>query len=305
MTKSTMGSDPKQGGTESKLTAQSVHFATVDFQQDFSSFRHLSLTPRFAMNKLTMPGHDFASIASHGNAILLGKPLGVTWGEMPMTVDQRYYEVATPGSLSERLMIRARDDMYSDFIRTCSPKASDTILDIGVSDVLNEGANLLERLYPHRSQITACGLGEATEFQRNFPEVNYRQIQAGAPLPFSDKCFDIATSNAVLEHVGGVEKQRQFVAELTRVSRRAFLTVPHRYFPVEHHTGIPLAHWTDHTFRLACAITGQKKWTREAELRLMTKSRLSSVVPRGLSYFIGRTGLPLGPFSSNLYLVIG
>src|SRR2546426_6399400 len=119
-----------------------------------------------------------------------------------MTVDERYYEVATPGSLSERLLIEARDRIYADFLAACSPRPSDTILDVGVSDVLNDGANMLERLYPHPSQITACGLGEAKEFQSAFAAVCYRQVAPRAPLPFAEKSFDVATSNAVLEHVG-------------------------------------------------------------------------------------------------------
>src|SRR5271165_1825453 len=104
-----------------------------------------------------------------------------------MAVDERYYEVATPNSLGARLMVRARNRIYADFLATCSPKPSDTILDVGVSDVLNDGANVLERLYPHCELITACGLGEAREFQDAFPKVRYRQIAPGAPLPFADK----------------------------------------------------------------------------------------------------------------------
>src|SRR5690242_1720565 len=78
----------------------------------------------------------------------------------PHAGDEKYYEAVPLGSWSERLMIRARDRIYADFLANCVPKPSETILDIGVSDVLNEGANLLERLYPYRGQITACGLGE-------------------------------------------------------------------------------------------------------------------------------------------------
>jgi len=221
-----------------------------------------------------------------------------------MTVDEGYYEVATPGSLSERLMIEARDRIYADFLAACTPRASDTILDIGVSDVLNDGANMLERLYPHPNQITACGLGEAKEFQSAFPAVRYRQIAPRTPLPFPEKSFDIATSNAVLEHVGGVGIQREFIAEIARVAWRVFISVPHRFFPIEHHTAIPFAHWTDTTFRVACALTRKWKWAREDQLRLMSWWRLASVVPEGVSYRIGYTGLRLGPLSSNLYLVI-
>jgi SAM-dependent methyltransferase len=222
-----------------------------------------------------------------------------------MAVDERYYEVARPGSLSERLMIRARDRIYADFLAACSPQPTDTILDVGVSDVLTEGANVLERLYPWRKRITACGLGEAAEFQAAFPEVRYQQVAPGAPLPFPDKSFDVATSNAVLEHVGDAGHQRRFVAEVARVARRAFISVPHRYFPVEHHTGIPVAHWTDVSFALACRLLGKDKWTDESELRMMSAARLRAVVPDRVPYRIGYTGLRLGPLSSNLFLVLG
>jgi SAM-dependent methyltransferase len=221
-----------------------------------------------------------------------------------MTVDQRYYEVAKPGSLSERLMIRARDRIYADFLATCSPKPAETILDVGVSDVLNDGANVLERLYPNQEQITACGLGEATEFQAAFPRVRYRRVAPGGPLPFANKSFDVATSNAVLEHVGSRENQARFIAEMVRVARRVFISVPHRFFPVEHHTAIPLAHWTDTTWFLACAVTGKQKWSQDKELILMSARHLSSLVPPGSAHQVGYTGLLLGPFSSNLFLAI-
>ena len=41
----------------------------------------------------------------------------------------------------------------------------------------------------------------------------------------------------MIEHVGGEEEQRRFVAEVLRVGRRAFITTPNRWFPIEVHTG--------------------------------------------------------------------
>ena len=217
-------------------------------------------------------------------------------------VDGKYYEVIAPASFSERLMIRARDRIYDDFMRMCRPGPGDTVLDVGISDVVGDAANVLERRYPWPERITAAGLGAAQEFQAAFPRVSYRRIEANRPLPFPDGAFDIATCNAVLEHVGSEENQRRFVSELLRVGKRVFLTVPHRYFPVEHHTAIPFLHWTDAGFGLACRVLGKRSWASAENLILMSRKRLRAVCPPGVRAKIGATGLPLGPFSANLYL---
>jgi hypothetical protein len=81
-----------------------------------------------------------------------------------------------------------------------------------------------------------------------------------------------------------------------------FITVPHRFFPVEHHTAIPLAHYVDRTFALACRAVGKSEWADEANLILMSKRRLRALAPAGA--VVAHTGLRLGPFSSNLLLFI-
>jgi hypothetical protein len=217
-------------------------------------------------------------------------------------VDGRYYEVATRGSMAERLTSVARDRIYADFLRFCAPAASDKILDIGVSDVVGDAANVLERRYFPQEQITAVGLGSGEEFKESFPKIQYRQIVANQPLPFKDGSFDVVTSNAVLEHVGSLENQRFFMSEMMRVGGRVFLTVPHRFFPVEHHTAIPFLHWADSSFRLACKLLNKEKWAASENLILMSRSRLTDACPEGVTVKIGTTGITLGPWSSNLYL---
>jgi SAM-dependent methyltransferase len=219
-------------------------------------------------------------------------------------VDEQYYEVAAPRSWGERLVIVARDRIYDDIIRYCRPSRDETILDVGVSDVVNDAANMLERKYPYQARITAAGLGEGGAFHAAFPEVAYRRIEPNRPLPFAGKAFDIAVSNAVLEHVGSEQHQVAFVRELVRVAKKVFISVPNRYFPVEHHTAIPLLHFWPSTFELACKHLGKAEWTDEANLILMSRKRLASLVPGGIVPMIGQTGIPLGPFSSNLFLFI-
>ena len=222
---------------------------------------------------------------------------------MPGIVDQKYYQVVPAKSVAERLLIAARDCIFRDFMARVHPTSSDRILDVGVSDVVKDGANVLERSYPYQYNITACGLGEAHAFREAFPAVGYVRVAPNVPLPFRDNSFDVATSNAVLEHVGNFESQALFVRELCRVAQRVFISVPNRYFPIEHHTAVPIAHYNDTLFRMACRITGKSEWAQEENLILMTRKRLWLLAaPIGRSAAVGYTGLWLGPFSSNLYL---
>lgn len=219
-------------------------------------------------------------------------------------VDEKYYQAVPAGSLAERVFIAARDRIYADFIRLTRPQPADRLLDAGISDVIGGAANLLERLYPHPEQISAVGLGEALDFIAAFPAVHYRQVEPHQPLPFGERSFDIACSNAVIEHLGTVAHQRAFVSDIARVAKRVFLTVPNRYFPIEHHTALPLVAWSERSFGVMCRITGKAEWTDEANLILMSKRRLAELCPPGRRMQIGYTGFKLGPFSSNLYLYL-
>jgi Methyltransferase domain len=220
-------------------------------------------------------------------------------------LDQKYYQAVPAQSLSEYVLIAARDCIYEDFIEQCRPRASDMILDVGVSDIVSEAANLVERKYPYPDRITAAGLGAAGEFRESFPKVTYTQIEANRPLPFPDKHFDIATSNAVLEHVGSRANQELFVREMIRVAHRVFISVPNRWFPVEHHTGIPLAHYWEKSFHIACGWLGRSEWTQEANLIQMSRRSLGRLAPDGVPWRTGHTGIPLGPLSSNVFIVFG
>ena len=231
------------------------------------------------------------------------------WGDgldlaQQQSIDQQYYSVVQ-GGLAKQVFIRARQRIFRDFQARMRPTPSDKILDIGVSDVITDGANVLEESYALQRNITACGLGLGLKFKASFPAIRYLQIEPGAPLPFPDGSFDIATSNAVLEHVGSYERQFSFVRELCRVAKRVFISVPNRFFPIEHHTAIPLAHYQDTAFRLACRLSNKAEWADEQNLIFITRKRLWRLAaPVGRSAAVGYIGLLLGPFSSNLYLAI-
>ncbi len=151
--------------------------------------------------------------------------------------------------LAARVSLWSRRRKMDAFLRLARPTPDSSVVDVGVGDTgFDEEAgtgsthNFFEALYPWPDRITAVGVTELDRFAAAFPQI--RAVRAdGRDLPFADGEFDVAFSNAVVEHVGGRDDQRAFVHELCRVASRVFVTTPNRWFPIEVHTLLPLVHW--------------------------------------------------------------
>jgi hypothetical protein len=169
------------------------------------------------------------------------------------------------------------------FLETMRPGPETRVVDVGVGDTgfgtepgVASSHNFFEALYPWPERITAVSDVPLPNFAREFPTVS-TVTASGTELPFEDDAFDVAFSNAVVEHVGGRDRQRTFVAELCRVAPRVFLSTPNRWFPVETHTLVPFVHWlpgpaADRAF----AMLGRDNWDR---VRLLSKKRLLALFP--------------------------
>jgi len=226
----------------------------------------------------------------------------------PMTdkstsVDSIYYRDAGSMAGTRGISARARAAMYALFVRQLRPTASTTILDVGVSDEEGPETNMLEKQHPWPERITCAGLGDGGELRRSYPGLSYVKIEGSCGLPFHDKAFEIGWSNAVLEHVGGREQRAIFLRELIRVSRSVFVTVPNRWFPVEHHTGIPFLHWNGAVFRTLLRGTPLRHWSEAANMDFLSRRMLLEEWPGEGSVEVFYAGLRMGPFSSNLALV--
>jgi hypothetical protein len=180
------------------------------------------------------------------------------------------------------------------------PPSTATILDIGASDVDTLEANTLEKNYPYPDKITCGVIGDATQLRAMHPQITVAPIVPGERLPFADRSFDIAYSNAVIEHVGGAKQRRFFVEEMLRVAHSIFIIAPNAWFPVEHHTSIPLLHYTPTLFRRAVRGTMYDHWSRIENLDFITKHLLTREWPGDPRPRTGYVGLPLGMFSSNI-----
>jgi SAM-dependent methyltransferase len=176
--------------------------------------------------------------------------------------------------LVDALSLRSRRRKLQLFLDELRPTSATTILDVGVDEVGfgEEGGqsgcgthNFFEEHYPWRDRITALGLHDGAGLRLRYPVIDYVQGDACA-LPFADKSFDIVFSNAVIEHVGDIDRQRLFVAEALRVGRRVFLTTPNRWFPIEVHTRLPLVHWLPRGAAGPAYDLVGKGWARENHL---------------------------------------
>lgn len=189
------------------------------------------------------------------------------------------YSLAGPHSISSKIMAHQRRRMFAKFLAATEIQRDHTLLDLGVSsDRSYPHSNFLELWYPHKDRITACGVDDASFLEELCPGVKFVRGD-GRSLPFADKEFDFVFSNAVLEHVGSREKQAAFLKEAWRVARKGiFITTPNRWFPMEYHTVMPLAHWLPvAAFRRICKMRGLDFFASEENLNLLSSSDLEQL----------------------------
>jgi SAM-dependent methyltransferase len=164
-------------------------------------------------------------------------------------------------------------------MKLMSPSPTDLVLDVGVIDTAWRSSNPLEAGYPWPERITAVALEPMPTFQKLFPAVKF-VVADGRSLPFADRTFDIGFSNAVVEHVGSLADQRQFVSELLRTCKRVFISTPNAHFPVDPHTLLPFVHWLPRRIRHPILrATGNGQRASESALRPVSVSELRSMFP--------------------------
>jgi hypothetical protein len=217
-------------------------------------------------------------------------------------VSSLYQKKAMPLRFTRWVLRRQQDSLYEEFEQRFPPRPDARVLDLGVNgDHQRPELHFFEWNYPYRAQIVAAGLETPEQFRRCYPEIEYVRVGREGPLPFADGEFDVVFSNAVVEHVGSRQRQREFVSEIARVGRAAFITTPNRWYPVELHTVLPLIHWLPaRIYRPLLSALGFAFFAEEANLNLLDRKSLRGLVPAGVEARIeGRRFLGM---TSNLLL---
>ncbi|MEK7679489.1 MAG: methyltransferase domain-containing protein [Deltaproteobacteria bacterium] len=160
------------------------------------------------------------------------------------------------------------------------PSSVDAVLEVGVANIeYSQVDNFLIKKYNHPKNLTALGIGDLSEFRKRYPNIRVVSYDGGI-FPFHDKEFDIAHSNAVIEHVGSREAQECFLREIVRVSRRGMMTTPNRRFIFETHTRVPFMHWMGKEwFDRFLKVIG-KGWAAGGYMHLLSFRELDSMAKR-------------------------
>ncbi len=191
-----------------------------------------------------------------------------------------YYRHSGTVPFASRLSFHVRQKMFLQFMEPLRPERDPSARRRRDERRDLRESNYFEQMYPHPESLTCVGTEDAAHLVDRYPGLVYRQIHPGDALPFRDGEFDIVFSNAVLEHVGSRPAQAAFVRELCRVGRDFFVTTPNRWFPIEHHTGLPLLHYLPASiFRGVLRRTRYRHWAEESNLNILTASEFAALFP--------------------------
>jgi SAM-dependent methyltransferase len=176
--------------------------------------------------------------------------------------------------IADHFSYRNRLRKYGFFYKYFNPTCNDKVLDVGAAEEeYRESENIFEKKYPYLESVTVLGIDSYKEFCKRYPQVKTITYQ-GDTFPFNDKEFDICWCNAVLEHVGDINKQEKFIREIRRVSKNAFVTTPNRCFPFEVHTRILLLHLLPkEIFDTLLTVFG-KSWATGDYMHLLSLSKI-------------------------------
>lgn len=148
-------------------------------------------------------------------------------------------------SLFSKLSNISRQRKLELFNRIIMPTETTKVLDVG-AEIAPSGGKGLQFIdfYPWKKGISAISLSpeHISSIKQHYPEIE-AVVGDACELPWPDKYFDVVYSNAVIEHLGTLEKQRKMAAEIMRVGKKWFVTTPNRWYPFEFHMRLPFVTW--------------------------------------------------------------
>jgi len=182
----------------------------------------------------------------------------------------------------------SRKKVFERFIEYMEPQSDDVILDLGAAGDYYGEQPFFEDHYEYEHNIIGVNvnINELTSLKSKYKGIPL-VLADGCCLPFKNKSIDIIFSNAVLEHVGDLRKQKKFADEIMRIGKKWFVTTPNFWFPIETHWKLPFIHFLPRKLQKRIMDSG-KKWF--VEIPSKSYLRLPGTLQRSLTKYFTTHG---------------
>ena len=141
-----------------------------------------------------------------------------------------------------------------DFIISQLP-AGCRLVDVGVEPIQQRPSNTVNyieeyflRKNRHLDVLALESDGDYTFFREYYSNCDLILFD-GRNFPRVNEPYDVALSNAVIEHVGTRAEQLEWLKGLRGICKKLIITTPNRFFPVESHTNVIMKHILSRRFR--------------------------------------------------------
>lgn len=170
------------------------------------------------------------------------------------------------------------------FFQFMGTSTRSTLLDIGGGTGVDSEFIPLYRAFQN---VTVVNLTPPQSELCSLPNVRH-EIADGCCLPYESKSFDLVFSNAVLEHVGSAERQRQFSNEIRRIAKCGyFVTTPNKRFPIEPHSLLPFYQFLSESWQRRVVHFSPYYLEHYEEIRLLYADQLRQLFPEAIIRSIG------------------
>ena len=181
--------------------------------------------------------------------------------------------------LLNKILLENRERILNIFFNEINYNDEISLLDIGTTANIDKNHNLILQKTLKNKNIVCLSNQDCSILQKRNKNIKNVIIGDGRNTMLQNNSFDIAHSNATIEHVGSFESQVSFVREMLRISKEsAFIQTPNKFFPIDFHTVLPFVHWLPKKIhRKILKFLKLDFYSKEENLNLLTIKELKKI----------------------------
>ena len=144
----------------------------------------------------------------------------------------------------QKITLNARNDFFNLFLVNNNYSKYKSVIDIGSTPSADKEQNAFLENIKDNQNVTCLSNQDCRILLKKYKNIKNVLIGDAINTTLEKGSFDIAHSNATIEHVGSFENQVSFVREMIKISKESvFIQTPNRFYPIDFHTIVPFIHW--------------------------------------------------------------